>query len=231
MYTFKKGLIDGIPVCLGYFAVAPAIGISAVGSGMDWWQALLMSLGMVASAGEYAAITLISTNSGIIEMMLTTIVVNMRYFLMSCSLTQKAEKDYGIVKKAITAFFVTDEIFGIESSVKGRLNIFYSLGLGIISVLGWCLGTLLGAFLGSVLPEIIVSSLALSLYGMFLAIIVPKAKADNFTAGIIIVSMLLSGIWKILPIIKNINEGFKIIILTIVLSSIAAVIKPIQEEK
>ena len=219
---FKKGLRDGFPVCMGYFAVSFALGIAARNVGLSAIQAFFMSLGMVASAGEFAALTLIGAGAGILEMIVTSLVVNLRYFLMSCSLTQKLDPKTPFWQKMILAFFVTDENFGLSSVVEGYLCPFYSYAIAAISVSGWCAGTVLGVVIGNILPDSIVTALSVALYGMFLAIIIPPAKKDRFIGILVAVSMAASGIFAAAPYLKEISSGFRIIILTLVLSGIAA---------
>ena len=226
---FMRGLRDGIPICMGYFAVSFALGITARGIGMNALQAGLMSMGMVASAGEFAAIVLISSQAGIIEMISTCIVVNLRYFLMSCSLSQKLSPDLPFYHRFLLPYCITDEIFGLSSAVPGYLNPRYSYGMTIISVAGWTSGTVLGVLLGNIMPAFAVNALSVSLYGMFLAIIIPPARKDSFIAGLVLVSMTASGLFSVLPILKTISGGFKVIILTLLIAGIAAVIRPIDD--
>ncbi len=227
---FKKGLRDGFPICLGYFAVSFALGITARKIGMDWLQSFALSVGMVASAGEYAALELIATSAGVIEMIATCLVVNLRYFLMSCALTQKLSPKLPFYHRFFLAYCVTDEIFGLSVAVDGFLNPIYTYAITLISVAGWASGTVLGVLVGSILPAIVVNALGVSLYGMFLAIIIPPARKDHFIAGLVAISMLASGIFAITPLLSSISIGFKVIILTLLLSGIAATIHPIETE-
>ena len=149
---FVRGLRDGIPICMGYFAVSFALGITARGIGMNALQAGLMSMGMVASAGEFAAIVLIASHAGVFEMITTCIVVNMRYFLMSCSLSQKLSPDLPFYHRFMLPYCITDEIFGLSSAVKGYLDPKYTYGMTIVSVAGWTTGTVLGVLLGNIMP-------------------------------------------------------------------------------
>ena len=226
---FVRGLRDGIPICMGYFAVAFALGITARGIGMNALQAGLMSMGMVASAGEYAAIMLISSSAGVIEMIITCIVVNLRYFLMSCSLSQKLSPDLPFYHRFMLPYCITDEIFALSSAVPGYLDPRYSYGMTIISVAGWTAGTVLGVLLGNIMPSFIVNALGVSLYGMFLAIIIPPSRKDRFIAGLVAASMAASGLFSVLPVIKGISGGFKVIILTLALAGAAAVIRPVSD--
>lgn len=228
-YTFVRGMRDGIPICLGYFAVSFALGIAGRGVGMNAVQAFVMSLTMVASAGQFAAITLIGAGAGIIEMITTTIVVNLRYLLMSCSLTQKLSPETKLLHRLALSYCMTDEIFGLSISVDGFLRPVYTYGITVISVSGWCLGTVLGVVAGNILPPLVTNALGVAMYGMFLAIIIPPAKENHFLGALVAVSMAASGLFSILPYLKAISSGFRVIILTILIAGIAAVIHPIEE--
>ncbi len=226
--NFTLGIRHGIPICLGYFAVSFALGIAAKQIGLNALQAGLMSIGMVASAGEFAALSLIGGGAGVIEMVATCIVVNMRYFLMSCSLSQKIRPETPFFHRFIMAHTVTDELFGLSSAFPDPLDPLYTYGAAIVSWFGWTAGTVLGVLVGSILPDFLVAALGASLYGMFLAIIIPPAKKERFIGGLVLVSMALSGLFAILPYLKNISSGFRIIILTILLSAAAAALRPVR---
>ena len=195
---------------------------------MNALQAGLMSLGMVASAGEYAAIVLIGSGAGVFEMITTCIVVNLRYFLMSCSLSQKLSPDLPFYHRFMLPYCITDEIFGLSSAVQGWLDPRYSYGMTIISVAGWTTGTVLGVLLGNIMPAWAVNALSVSLYGMFLAIIIPPARKDRFIAGLVVTSMAASGLFAVLPLLREISGGFKVIILTLLIAGAAAFIHPIE---
>ena len=228
-YTFVRGMRDGIPICLGYFAVSFALGIAGRGVGMNAVQAFVMSLTMVASAGQFAAITLIGAGAGIIEMITTTIIVNLRYLLMSCSLTQKLSPETKLLHRLALSYCMTDEIFGLSISVDGFLRPVYTYGITVISVSGWCLGTVLGVIAGNILPALVTNALGVAMYGMFLAIIIPPAKENHFLGALVAVSMAASGLFSVLPYLRAISSGFRVIILTILIAGIAAVIHPIEE--
>lgn len=228
-YTFVRGMRDGIPICLGYFAVSFALGIAGRGVGMNAVQAFVMSLTMVASAGQFAAITLIGAGAGIIEMITTTVVVNLRYLLMSCSLTQKLSPETKLLHRLALSYCMTDEIFGLSISVDGFLRPVYTYGITVISVSGWCLGTVLGVVAGNILPALVTNALGVAMYGMFLAIIIPPAKENHFLGALVAVSMAASGLFSILPYLRAISSGFRVIILTILIAGIASVIHPMEE--
>ena len=226
---FLKGLRDGIPICLGYFAVAFALGIAAKDAGIGAGQAFFMSLGMMASAGEFAAIQLIAQAAGAFEMISTTIVVNLRYFLMSCSLSQKLDPKMPFLHRFFLAQTLTDEIYALSVMAPGKLCPFYSYGLFAVSAAGWCCGTSAGVIMGNILPDAIVSALSVALYGMFLAIIIPPAKEDRFLQALIVLSMIMSALMTYLPVLNRISSGFRVIILTLLLSSLAAFLHPVYD--
>ncbi len=229
--VFRRGMRDGIPIALGYFAVSFALGIAAKNYGLDALQAGIMSFGMLASAGEFAAIGLIAHAAGFVELVVTTIIINLRYCLMSCSLSQKIDKNMPFVHRFLLSYMVTDELFGISMAVEGPLNPYYTYGAALLSAFGWTIGTVLGVLVGNILPDFLVNALAVALYGMFLAIIIPPAKKEKKIAILVVVSMLTSYVFHKIPFFSKISSGFSIIILTIVLAGIAAVLWPREEEK
>ena len=180
---FLKGMLAGIPICMGYYAVSFALGIAARNTGMNALQSFVMSLTMVASAGQFAAIGLIGAGAGFIEMITTTLIVNLRYFLMSCSLTQKLDPSMKPVHRFGLAYCITDEIFGLSVSVNGYLHPFYTYGITFVSVSGWCAGTVLGVIVGNILPAAAADAMGVAMYGMFLAIIALRdVHRDHYPA-------------------------------------------------
>ena len=228
---FKKGLKAGVPIATGYLAVSFTLGIAAKKVGMNTFQATLMSFLNLTSAGEFAAIGLIGTGASYLEMAITQFIINIRYFLMSCALSQKLEKNLPFFHRFFLAFGITDEIFGLSVSVSGKLNPYYTYGMMTLAIPGWALGTCLGVITGNALSPRILSAFSVALYGMFLAVIVPPMRKNKILAGIVIISMFMSGLFSKLPIIKNMSSGFQIIILTILIAGIAAILFPIQEDK
>lgn len=228
---YRRGLRDGIPICMGYFAVSFTLGIAAREIGMDALQAFFMSLGMHASAGEFAAIMVIAAGAGAIEMITTTVVINLRYFLMSCALSQKLSPDLPFYHRLLLPFCMTDEIFGLSSSVIGYLNPCFTYGIMTVAALGWESGTFLGALVGNILPTAVSNAMSVSLYGMFLAIIIPPAKKNPFVGFLVVLSMSASLLCTYLPVIKNISFGFRVILLTLLIAGAAAVLHPVDEEK
>ena len=228
---YKNGLRDGIPIALGYFAVAFTLGIVAKKAGLTPFQAGLAAALTNASAGGYAAFTLMGAGAGYLELAMTELVVNARYLLMSCALSQKLPPQTSLLHRSLVAFDVTDEIFGISVSVKGPLNPFYNYGAMTVAIPGWALGTVFGVITGNVLPARMVSALGVGLYGMFLAIIIPPARRSRIIAALVLIAMAASLAFAKLPLLSSISEGLRVIILTVVLSLGAALLFPVKEEE
>lgn len=229
---FLRGLRDGVPIGLGYFAVAFALGIKAVGAGITALEATLMSLFNLTSAGEAAAIALIGVGTTYVELAFTQLVINMRYLLMSCSLSQKIDGKTPLLHRFLIGFGVTDEIFGVSMAVPDKLSPAYSYGAMAVAVPGWTLGTLFGAVLGNVLPDRAVTALSVALYAMFLAIILPPARKSKVIAGLVAISMAASAGLSLLVQrfdITWLTEGFRIILLTVAIAAVAAILFPVKE--
>ncbi|MBQ9354376.1 MAG: AzlC family ABC transporter permease [Clostridia bacterium] len=228
---YLKGLKDGFPIFLGYFAVSFTFGISAISSGLLPFQAVLISATNFTSAGQFAALSIISGSLSYFEMALTQFIINLRYCLMSSSLTQKFKKNMPVIHRFLIAFGNTDEVFAVCSLYPDKLSPSYCYGVISAALPGWVGGTLLGSLSGSLLPKSVLSAFGIALYGMFIAIILPPARKNKFIAVLILISMILSMLISYLPYLKNISSGFRIIILTVLLAGIAAFIKPIEESE
>ena len=222
---------DGVPIGLGYFAVSFTFGMMAVAGGLSIWQAVLISLTNLTSAGQFAGLDIIFAGGSMWEMAMTQLIINLRYCLMSCALSQKIDPEAPLIHRFLVAYGVTDEIFGVTVCKGGKLSPFYSYGVIFISVFGWVLGTFLGALSGSILPARVVSALSVALYGMFLAIIIPPARNNRVLAGVVAISMAASLLFDKTPGLKNISSGFRIIIITLIIAGIAAYFFPVKEDE
>lgn len=228
--VFFEGFTAGIPIGLGYFAVSFSLGIIAKHAGLTPLQGFIASFFNLASAGEYALFNSISQAVSYFETALITLVVNARYLLMSCALSQKFGEKTPFFHRLLIGFAITDEIFGTTIARAGKIKPAYNYGVMSIAVFLWSLGTSLGIMAGNSLPERAVSALSVALYGMFIAIIIPPVK-KNLTLRIIVpVSFLLSWGCSVLPLIKSFSSGTRTIILTVLISSAAAVLKPVKDD-
>ena len=227
MNAFKKGIKVGIPIGLGYFAVAFSLGIIAASAGLSAFQGFLTSLLVNASAGENAGFIAINESVPYLEMVMISLVSNIRYVLMSFALSQKIDPKSRMIHRLILGFFLTDESFALAISQDPYCDPYYSYGAFSVAVPGWALGTALGIIMGNILPARIVSALSVALFGMFLAIIIPPAKKDKAIAILIILSFLCS---YLLSRFTDISSSLITIILTIVLSSLGAMLFPVKEK-
>ena len=228
--VFFEGMRDGLPIGLGYFAVAFSLGIVARNASLTPVQGFIASLLCVASAGEYALFTSMQAAASFIEIALITLVVNARYLLMSTALTQRFDPKTPLIHRFLIGFGVTDELFGITIARPGYINPIYNYGAFLIAIPLWCLGTSFGIIAGNFLPTRVVSALSVALYGMFLAIIVPPAKKNLVIMISVLISFAASFACTKLPLVSQLSGGTRTIILTILISSIVAIIKPIPEE-
>ncbi len=229
--VFIKGVKDGIPICLGYFAVGFTLGIAMSNAGLAWPEGFFMSLLNLASAGEYAGIQVILNNGSYFEMAIMTLVANARYLLMSWSLTQKISEETTTKERMLIGYGITDELFVMGINYPGKLDPFYYYGGLAISAPGWAIGTALGIVMGDILPTNILSALSVALYGMFLAAIMPAAKKDKTVLVLVLISFVASFLGEILPLVSSLSSGTRIIIITVVISAIAAIVRPVNKEE
>ncbi len=229
--ALRDGMRDGIPIGWGYLAVAFSLGIAARNAGLNAAQACLASLLCNASAGEYAGFTVIAANASYIEMAFLTLIANARYILMSCAMSQRMSPSTGSFHRIIMGFDITDELFGIAMARPGSLNPYYTYGAMLVSIPMWAAGTAIGTAAGNILPLSLVSAFSVALYGMFLAVIIPPAHRDRVICLIVAVCFALSFAASKLPYISTVSEGTRTVILTVVISSAAALLFPRKEDK
>lgn len=229
--AFTNGIRDGIPIALGYFAVAFSLGIVAKKAGLNPFQGFLSSMLNHASAGEYAEFTVIMANAPYIEMAFVILVTNIRYLLMSCALSQKFNPDTSNIHRFLVGFGITDEIFGISIGRTGSLNPYYNYGAMAIALPGWSLGTALGIVAGNILPALLVSALSVALYGMFIAIIIPASKADKIVGAVVIVSFLASLAVSVIPLFDPMSDSMKISLLTVLIAGAFAALFPVKDDE
>lgn len=228
---FAQGVRDGLPIGLGYFAVAFSLGIAGRNAGLTPFQGFLASILCNASAGEHAGFTLIAAGATYLEVALITFITNARYLLMSCAMSQRMAPGTSLGHRLLMAFDITDELFGINIARPGYLNPYYTYGAMLAAMPLWASGTALGVAAGNLLPQRLVSAFGVALYGMFLAVIIPPARKSRVIAGIIAVSFLASWAASVLPVISGVAGGTRTIILTVAISAGAAVLFPRKEEQ
>lgn len=228
---YKRGFRQGMPIGIGYFPVAFAFGMSAVNSGLAPMWAILISMTNLTSAGQFAGLHVILAQGSYIEMILTTLMINARYFLMSLSLSQKVSKQLTMGQRSLMAFAITDEIFAVSSLQVEKITGWFWFGLMTLPYIGWSGGTIVGAFMSSVLPHSLGDALGIALYGMFIAIIIPPAKHSKAIVATLCLAIVGSCILYYMPLFKGISSGFAVILVTILAAGIMAYVAPIQETK
>ena len=226
--AFLRGMRDGVPIGIGYFAVAFSLGIAARNAGLTAFQGFLLSWFGMASAGEYAAITVIAAGAGYLEMAVVTVVANARYLLMSFALSQRLAPDIPLRHRLLIGYSITDELFGIAVAQPKPLEPFYSYGSYLVAVPSWSAGTAAGVIAGNLLPVRAVSALSVALFGMFLAVILPPARKDRVVLGFVLAGFGCS--FLVSRLLPGLSGGSRTILLTVALSALAAARFPIREE-
>ena len=228
---FKKGVHTGLPVGLGYFSVSFGFDAMAIAQGLKALDATLISATNLTSAGQFAGLTLIVAMGTLWEMVMTQIVINSRYSLMSLALSQRMGQRIGFLPRLFIAFFNTDEIFALAMARREPLTVPFLLGLGTLPFFGWTGGTLMGALAGSVLPPDIRAALGVMLYGMFIAIVIPPAKKEKPVLMAVILALILSCLFAWLPALKTVSAGISIVLCTVAAAAVAAIFFPVADEE
>ncbi len=227
--TFQKGLKDGLPICLGYISVSFTFGMMATQGGLPLWAVMLITMSNMTSAGQFAGTELILSGGHYLELVVTTFVINIRYMLMSLSLSQKVDGAMTSLQRLVLSFGVTDEIFAVAMKQDGSIGARYLLGLILTPYTGWTLGTLLGGTATGLLPVSVRTALGIAIYGMFIAIIVPPAKHTRPVALVIVIAVVLSCFFRWTPLLNRISGGWVIIICAVVASAYAALRYPVDD--
>ncbi len=227
----KRGIMDGIPIGLGYLSVSFAFGIMAVNNGLTWWEATLISMTNLTSAGQFAGVGIMVSGGGLIEMAVTEFIINLRYALMSVSLSQKVDSKFTSLYRWLLATGNTDEIFAVSMAYEKEVSRSYFLGLMIAPYIGWSLGTLLGALFGESVPASVGKAFGIAIYGMFIAIIAPKAKREKSVLTVVIIAVALSCLFYYIPLFKGLSSGFSIIICAVCAALFGAVVFPVRENQ
>lgn len=228
---FLGGIKDGIPIALGYLSVSFGFGIMAVSNGLSIFAAVLISMTNLTSAGQVAGLTVIASNGGMIEMAVAQFVINLRYSLMSLSLSQKLDGKFTPLSRLAVSFGITDEIFAVASGRSGEVSKHYMAGLISLPWVGWALGTFLGAAAGEILPEKLKAALGIAIYGMFVAIFVPAARKAVGVLVVVVIAVTASCCLKYIPVFDFISDGFIIIICTVIAAALGALLFPVKQEE
>lgn len=210
--VFQKGLRDGLPICLGYISVSFAFGMTATQGGMPAWAALVISMTNMTSAGQVAGANLILSGGTYLEIAAATLVINIRYMLMSLSLSQKVDNTMTSLQRWVLSFGITDEVFAVSMQQEGAVTAKYLSGLILTPYIGWTLGTLLGATATDLLPASVRTALGIAIYGMFIAIIIPPARMSGSVARVVIIAAMLSCLFRFTPAFNRVSGGWVMIL-------------------
>ena len=227
--NFKFGARDGIAIALGYIAVSFSFGMTASAEGLPVWVSVGLSALNMTSAGQFAALTAILTSAPLAEIALSTLVINIRYLLMSLVLSQRLVK-MPLHHRLAVSFGITDEIFTVSSTKPFKVTTSYMLGLITIPYLGWVVGTLLGALAGNLLGEALSTALGIGLYAMFVAIVLPVAKKEKPVAIATLTAIAIACIFRFTPMLSSVSAGLSVIIASVAAAALAAVIFPGKNE-
>ncbi len=224
---FSKGLAHGVPIALGYLSVSFGFGILAVGCDISALGAVIVSLTNLTSAGQVAGVGVIAAAGTLLEMALTQFVINLRYALMGFSLTQKLDDSFNTPKRLLLSFGITDEIFAVAVSQKGKISASYMAGLITLPIIGWTLGTLLGAVAGHFLPAFIADAMGILLYGMFIAIVLPVSRRDKRVLVAVLIAAVCSILFKF--VLTAVSVGFAVIMSALIASVVCSWLFPIDK--
>ena len=230
MKEYLAGMKAGMPVCMGYFSVSFGFGAMAVKDGLTLWQAVLISVSNLTSAGQVAGLEVIVAAEGLLAMILTQLVINSRYALMSVALGPKFGPGVGTGRRLVAAFFNTDEIFALGMTRQEKLTPGFFIGAGTVAAIGWTTGTAMGAFASSLLPTVVQAALGVMLYGMFIAIVVPQARQEKTILLNMVLALVFSCLFTWVPVLNRINGGMAIVISTVAAATISAVAFPVEQE-
>ena len=230
MKLFLRGLRSGIPIGLGYLSVSFTFGIMAISMGFEWWQAVIISMTTVTSAGQLAGIGVMVNPGQYATMLISQLTINVRYSFMSISLSQKVSPRFKGILRWLLGFFMTDEIFAVAAA-EDEVDPKFFFGLSVIPYVGWTLGTLSGALVGNILPAIVMNALCLAIYGMFLAIVLPPAHTSKAILTVVCIAIALNCVFYYVPLIKTVPSGIAISVCAILAAIVGAVLFPVDDKE
>lgn len=228
---FIRGLKDGLPIGLGYFPVSISYGMTAVLLGVPIYQTIIISFTNLTSAGQFAGTKILVAGGSFVELILALIIIEIRYFLMSLSISQKLDPSVTMKQRFLIAYDVTDENFAMAMTKKGTLKFAYMLGMAIPCFVGWTGGTIVGAFASEILPHDLSVALGIALYGMFIAIVIPPAKHNRGICAAVVISVLLSLAFTYIPCLQFVSGGWIVIVVSLIVGTLMAILRPIETEE
>lgn len=231
MNDFTYGVRKGLPIGLGYLAVSFSFGVMVVNKGIAPVTGIIISATSLTSSGQYAGIEMMAQRASYFEIFLTIFLINLRYALMSLSLSQKIDDSIPTWQRLIFGFGITDEVYALAAIEYRKITFRYMLGLILMPFVGWILGTVLGVYASNIMPQKFLNAMGISLYAMFIALIIPDTRSNHKLIPVIAISIAISCMFYYIPYINRIGLGFKVIIATVISSLFGALVFPIKEDK
>ncbi len=223
---FRHGLQGGISIAIGYLPVALTFGLLARTTGLSLLETFLMSLLVFAGAAQYISLSLLAVGTGMIEIILTTFIVNIRHFLMSASLSEKLEEDR-LFKKLFYAFGITDETFTVISVKEGKVKTGFAFGVILISYGSWVINSGVGYLIGEILPEFLQASMTIALYAMFVGLLVPSMKKSVKVAFLAVIAGMLN---SVLLFFTSLTNGWSIVTATLMSAVIVEFVAMVKKK-
>ncbi|CAM3777835.1 AzlC family ABC transporter permease [Mesobacillus thioparans] len=208
---FKKGIQSGLSIAIGYMPIALTFGLIAKTTGLALGETVMMSMLVFAGAAQYISLSLLAQGIGIFEVVLTTFIVNIRHFLMSASLNEKAEEDT-VGARMSYSFGITDETFSVAATLEGTVNAGYMFGLNLTAYSSWVVFSGLGYLVGSGLPQTLQESMSVALYAMFVGLLVPSMKTN---VKVIYLAALAAAFNSIFTMAQLMSTGWSIVLATL----------------
>lgn len=228
MQNYRRGFRAGIPIGLGYLSVSFTFGMMAVAAGLRWWQALLMSMCTVTSAGQFAGLGMMALPGQSLAILVSQLTINIRYSFMSVSLSQRLDSRFSGIWRWLLGFFVTDEIFAVASGERTVTRSYFA-GLATAPWIGWSLGTLCGALLGGILPHRLISALSLAIYSMFIAIVMPDVRARHSVGLVVLMAIGLRCLFYYVPGLSAVNSGLAVSAAAVAAAGLGAALFPLEQ--
>ena len=228
--NYTEGLKKGIPVAIAYLAVSFTFGLAARRGAYPFWFAALISATNLTSAGQFTGIELLRLGAGYLELTLAVFIINLRYALMSFSLSQQVKVRIEPMTRFAMSLFLTDEVFALANEKGGAITPAYYFGLSTLPYLGWQLGTVIGYLSGGLFPERVVAAAGIAIYCMYIAIFLPPLKKSVGIALAVTAAAALSCALYYVPILNEIPMGFRVILAAVTATVIAAALFPRKED-
>lgn len=206
--TLKRGLLDGLPVFIGYFTTATAFGLMASSLSFTLFETWLTSFFVYAGSSQFLILTLLKSGSGIAGVVISVFFINSRYIFMSSALSPKLD-GFSVPARLFAGFSTTDEVFALCSFKGGKITFPYLLGLSLTSWTGWWSGSVAGALLGDILPDEVKTASVITVYAMFASLFSGESSRNAKAFIVFSISAVLN---SVLILLFGLSSGFSVVI-------------------